>query len=185
MTDGSIDGEAVRGRAGRRAARRLAAALATWIGIATLVLLGDRPPAPRAADAPAEIASGERAMEILRRLAREDGERVSPPRPVGTAANARCRERLVEECRRVGLFPEIDERFCVATHDNVAGTTRNVIARLRGGAARTEPGSAILCMAHHDSVGAGPGIGDDLAGVAALLEVARALRAGGGTDRDV
>ncbi|MEM7567964.1 MAG: hypothetical protein AAF321_12105, partial [Pseudomonadota bacterium] len=106
MTDGSIDGEAVRGRAGRRAARRLAAALATWIGIATLVLLGDRPPAPRAADAPAEIASGERTMEILRRLAREDGERVSPPRPVGTAANARCRERLVEECRRVGLFPE-------------------------------------------------------------------------------
>ncbi|MEM1448373.1 MAG: M20/M25/M40 family metallo-hydrolase [Planctomycetota bacterium] len=195
MTDGSIDGEAVQGEAlhegpfhggaGRRAARRLGAALATWLVVATLVLVGDRPPAPLDLDAPPDVASGGRAMEILRRLARADGERVSPPRPVGTAANARCRERLVEECRRVGLFPEVDERFCVSTYQGAAGTTRNVIARLRGGAARTEPGSAILCMAHYDSVGAGPGIGDDLAAVAALLEVARALRAGEGTDRDV
>ena len=40
-------------------------------------------------------------------------------------------------------------------------------------------------MAHYDSVFAGPGIGDDLAGVAAWLEVARALASGPALERDV
>ena len=67
------------------------------------------------------------------------------------------------------------------------GTARNVVAVLpgdgtrRGGSGR----DAILCMAHYDSVFAGPGIGDDLAGVAAWLEVARALASGPAPERDV
>ena len=40
-------------------------------------------------------------------------------------------------------------------------------------------------MAHYDSVAAGPGISDDLAGVAAWLEVARALGHGPAPSRDV
>ena len=67
------------------------------------------------------------------------------------------------------------------------GTARNVVAVLRGdGTRRSDSGrDAILCMAHYDSVFAGPGIGDDLAGVAAWLEVARALASGPGLQRDV
>jgi hypothetical protein len=50
----------------------------------------------------------------------------------------------------------------------------NIVARLDG----TAGDGAILLMAHYDSVGAGPGVSDDLAGTAAVLEVARALKAG-------
>jgi Zn-dependent M28 family amino/carboxypeptidase len=52
--------------------------------------------------------------------------------------------------------------------------TRSVIAELEG----SEPGSVIMLGAHLDSVIDGPGINDDGSGVAALLEIARAL---GGT----
>src|SRR5690606_40854732 len=40
-----------------------------------------------------------------------------------------------------------------------------------------EGDEAVLLAAHYDSVAAGPGAADDGAGVAALLEVARALKA--------
>lgn len=136
-------------------------------------------------DAPAEIASGGRARSFLERLAQEEGGGAPQPRPVGTAANARCRERLLEEWRRLGFTPEVSEQVTVVEDRNVAGATQNVLVRLRGSGRLRGPGTAILCMAHYDSVGAGPGIGDDLSGVAALLEVARALKARGGTSRDV
>ena len=51
---------------------------------------------------------------------------------------------------------------------------KNVVARLPG----REPGKSVLLMAHYDSVPAGPGVSDDMAGVAAILEVARVLKAG-------
>ena len=182
MLDGAPDAQLDPARAD---GRRLALGLVLWAALAAVSLIGGRPPEVLPSDAPVGVASGARALQVLRRLARDDDERVSPPRPVGSAANERCRERLLVECRRVGLFPEVDVRFAVSTHENVAGTTRNVVARVRGSAAITEPGRAILCMAHYDSVGAGPGIADDLAGVASLVEIARALRAGGGLRRDV
>src|SRR5690606_17913127 len=37
-------------------------------------------------------------------------------------------------------------------------------------------GPAVLLTAHYDSVAAGPGAADDMAGVAAMLEIARILR---------
>jgi peptidase M28-like protein/PA domain-containing protein len=49
--------------------------------------------------------------------------------------------------------------------------TRSVIAQLAG----TEPGRVVMLGAHLDSVIDGPGINDDGSGVAALLEIARAL----------
>ena len=52
--------------------------------------------------------------------------------------------------------------------------TRSVIAELEG----SEPGSVVMLGAHLDSVLDGPGIDDNGSGVAALLEIARAL---GGT----
>jgi len=55
-----------------------------------------------------------------------------------------------------------------------AGPTRSILAELTG----TEPGAVIMLGAHLDSVIDGPGINDDGSGVAALLEIARAL---GGT----
>ncbi len=138
-------------------------------------------------------------MEVLQRLARGgvDAGQVSPPRPIGSAANARCRERILSELRSLGLRPEVQEVFGASTRQDCAGVVRNVVCRLRGqgqfSSSASLPGSgigsserqAILCMAHYDSVGAGPGVADDLAGVAALLEVARVLLKDRPLERDV
>ncbi|MDE2150286.1 MAG: M20/M25/M40 family metallo-hydrolase, partial [Gammaproteobacteria bacterium] len=55
----------------------------------------------------------------------------------------------------------------------VCGPVNDVIATLPG-----REDAALLLVAHYDSVPAGPGVGDDLSGVATMLEIARALRAG-------
>ena len=59
-----------------------------------------------------------------------------------------------------------------ATADTAAGVSA-ATAREASGAGR----DTILLLCHYDSVGAGPGAGDDGSGVACLLEVARAMRA--------
>jgi len=59
------------------------------------------------------------------------------------------------------------------TGRTVEAPTRSVIAELEG----SEPGSVVMLGAHLDSVIDGPGLNDDGSGVAALLEIASALRA--------
>lgn len=126
------------------------------------------PPAPKGQDAPAAEFSGGRAHEILRGLA-GDGS----PHPVGSAANARVRDTIVAELRRLGYAPELQEGTACSLGLNCAWV-QNIVARLDG----TQAGKAVLLMAHYDSVPAGPGVADDLSGVATVLEVARALKAG-------
>jgi hypothetical protein len=64
----------------------------------------------------------------------------------------------------------------------VGGVVDNVIATLPGS---SPAAGAVVVMAHYDSVSTGPGVGDDGAAVAAMLEVARVLRAGPPLVRDV
>ena len=124
-------------------------------------------------------------MKLLERIARDPSDTRTAPRPTGSAANAACRARIVAEFERIGLEPEVQEEFGVNVEQGATGVVRNIVARLRGSEGLRGEGRAILCMAHYDSVAAGPGISDDLAGVAAWLEVARALRAGDLPGRDV
>lgn len=124
------------------------------------------PPAPRGTDAPAAEFSGERAREVLRTLV-GDGS----PHPVGSPANARVRDTILAELRRLGYAPEVQEGMSCSLGLNCA-RVQNILARLDG----TQPGKAVLLMAHYDSVPAGPGVGDDLSGVASILETARALK---------
>lgn len=175
-------------------ARRVVIGILLWGAAAFLALWSVAPPSSVPAGAGADEASGGRALEVLERLARGgvDAGQASPPRPIGSAANDRCRERILDELRRIGLQPEVHEAFGASARFSCAGTVRNVVCRLRGvdsfassGASSDRSGEAILCMAHLDSVGAGPGVGDDLAGVAAWIEVARALIQGGPLGRDV
>src|SRR4030095_7045061 len=70
--------------------------------------------------------------------------------------------------------PQVQQATGVGTRYPVAARVQNVLARLPG---RHSGGHAILLVAHYDGVGAGPAAGDDAAGVAALLETLRALRA--------
>lgn len=148
-----------------------------WGLVAALVLLAlvlvlanvrTRPPAPRPADVPAGEFSAIRAQELLKTLL-GDGA----PRPTGSEANARARERIVAHLRWLGYTPEVRQSFVCNQGGNCARVS-NVVARLKG----REPGKAVLLLAHYDSVPAGPGAGDDLAGVATILEVARILKAG-------
>lgn len=125
------------------------------------------PPAPRGADAPSTEFSAERAQRMLADLA-GDGS----PRPTGSPAAGRAAGRAAALLAGAGYSPRVEVGF-VCRPGNVCGTVKNVVAELPGATTST-----VLAMAHYDSVGAGPGIADDLSGVASLLEVARALKSG-------
>jgi hypothetical protein len=153
---------------GREAGWGLLAGLAVLALALGLVVLRSAPPPPKPKDAPLAEFSAGRAREVLRDLV-GDGA----PRPVGSPANARARERILGILRGLGYAPEVQEGFACNRGGSCARVS-NVLARLAG----REPGKAVLLMAHYDSVAAGPGVSDDLTGVAAVLESARALKAG-------
>lgn len=141
---------------------------------ATLSLREGRAPAPRPTTAPAEVFSAGRAMAVLQRVLGDER-----PHPVGSAANAAVRDRLLAEFRRIGIAAQLRRRFVCGA--SACATVDNVLGHLPGASAD----DAILLTAHYDSVGAGPGAGDDGSGVAAVLEAARALKAGAPLARDV
>jgi hypothetical protein len=157
--------------------------------IAALALAGAvlgfvwRPHAPRArsASAPATEFSADRAMAHVRNIAIR-------PHPAGSDDHARVRDYLVGELARLGVQAELQTATSAAdlpspmsARYRVAARVENIIARLPG----RHSTAAVLLMAHYDSVAAGPGASDDAAAVAALLETARALRAGPALANDV
>ncbi|MDQ3920102.1 MAG: M20/M25/M40 family metallo-hydrolase, partial [Acidobacteriota bacterium] len=118
---------------------------------------------------PTEFSSG-RAMAQLKAISRR-------PHPMGSAEHAAVREQLIGELRALGLEPEVQTATVVAQRSAPpynAGTVRNVLARLGG----TAGGRAVLLVSHYDSVPTSYGASDDGTGVAAMLETARALKAG-------
>jgi hypothetical protein len=132
-----------------------------------LLELSARPPGPLSASAPeSQFASG-RAQETLARLIGD-----STGHPTGTAQNAMVRQRVIDEMIALGLQVETQSAFSCQPRWAVCANVTSVMARWPG----TSDGPAVLLTAHYDSVPAGPGAGDDMAGVAALLEVARVLR---------
>lgn len=145
----------------------LAAALVLF-ALALLLAVQGGPPPAKPASAPAAEFSAGRAQAVLRDLV-GDGA----PHPVGSPAAARVRERIVAELHSLGFTPEVQEAVGCTASGNCARVS-NVLARLPG----REPGKSVLLLAHYDSVPAGPGVSDDLAGVAAILEAARVLKAG-------
>ncbi len=142
-------------------------ALLLFAGTLLLFTFHAGPPAAKPASAPPAEFSAGRAEAVLRDLL-GDGA----PHPVGSPANARVREKILAQLRSVGYAPEVQE--AVACFSGNCARVRNVLARLPG----REPGKSVLLMAHYDSVPSGPGVSDDMAGVAAILEVARILKAG-------
>ncbi len=145
------------------------------VPVTAAVLWLQGPPRPVPASAPAEVFSAERAMVHVREIARA-------PHPLGTAEHTRVRDYLVTQFRQLGFATEIQKRLAYRKETGQGlsmATVENVIAE--------KPGSAksgtLLLTAHYDSHLTGPGAGDDAAGVAALLETARALEPGRNTLR--
>lgn len=160
---------------GRRSLPALSAILiVVFAAAAMLSLRGNQPPDPIGRDARSDTFSALRARDALERIL-GDGS----PHPTGSAANAAVRDRVVAEFAKLGLAPMVQRRFVCGTA--ICATVENIVVRLPG-ASRER---AVLLSAHYDSVAAGPGAADDGAGVAALIEVARALQSGPMLPRDV
>ncbi|MDQ2653802.1 MAG: M20/M25/M40 family metallo-hydrolase, partial [Chloroflexota bacterium] len=148
--------------------RRPLLAIAIMLLTFGLLELSARPPAPLPASAPESQFAAGRAQEKLARLVGD-----SSGHPTGTAQNAAVRQRVIDEMTALGLPVETQTAFSCQPRWAVCANVTNVMTRWPG----TSDGPAVLLTAHYDSVAAGPGAGDDMAGVAALLEVVRVLRA--------
>ncbi len=142
----------------------LAALLVLSAAIGGLVLESRTPPAPLPATASPRLFSAARAWRHVQAIA-------ARPHPIGTAAHDSTRDYVMTELRTLGLLPEIHEATGVRWRS--AARVQNVIARVPG---TSRTGHAVLVMAHYDGVPTGPAAGDDAAGVAAVLELLRALR---------
>ena len=92
------------------------------------------------------------------------------PHPSGSPEASLVADRIREHLEWLGYIPKEQQTLAAGPSGTVA-EVRNVMARRSG----TEQGPVILCVAHYDSVWAGPGVADDMAGVATLLETARAV----------
>ncbi|MBD3759364.1 M20/M25/M40 family metallo-hydrolase [Rhizorhabdus sp.] len=160
----------------------LAAAVAGALLWAFLAIL---PPAPRNADTPATDFSATRASVDIEAIGRE-------PHPVGSAGNARVRTYLAGRLKALGA--DVREQPIPLSGTSLgrlgkwsgrkeSGVVAHNLIGVIAGKDRNRP--AVLLMAHHDSVWGSPGAADDAIGVAAALEVARAVRARGPAQRDL
>jgi hypothetical protein len=137
--------------------------------VAALGIYETRPPAALGLSAPPAQFSAARAISSLAHFATE-------PHPTGSAANERVRLYLVATLRRLGAEVEVEKLIGRHLHRGVVrqGEVQDIVARLPG----VHNHRAVMLVAHYDSVPAGPGAGDDGAGVSTILEVLRAVRAG-------
>ncbi|WP_371097029.1 M20/M25/M40 family metallo-hydrolase [Streptomyces sanglieri] len=159
----------------RRRTPALAALLLLLLtGIAAMLPL--RISEPRPASAPTGDFSAARAVARLDHIAKV-------PHPAGSAAQSDVREYLVGEMRKLGLRPEVQTRVAPSDADSpaIVGSVSNVHATISG----KQPTGRVLVVAHYDSVPIAPGAGDDGSNVAAILEVARVLKAGPQLRNDV
>ena len=156
-----------------------------WIGVvvalvlsalAAISLLALEPLDPRPVSTPANEFSAERAFSHVEQV----GER---PHPVGSAANAEVRNYLIGQLEDLGLQPTVQEATSARTKEGTASIARveNIHARIEG----RNPTGHVVLVAHYDSVPRGPGAADDGAGVAAILEIARAITSGSAPRNDI
>lgn len=142
----------------------LAVMIAQWMAL---------PPRPKPATAPETEFSAQRALAHIRVMAQE-------PHPAGSEANDRVCEYIQQTLRDFGLEPVLVERFKRVSSHRI-NWQRCVLARIPG----TAPTKAFAMDAHFDSVPYGPGATDDLSGIGAMLETARALKAGPPLKNDI
>lgn len=136
------------------------------LSLLLLQVLTGEPPSPKSADLPDSEFSAYRAETTLRALLAEN-----QPHPVGTAENRLVKSRIIEKLQDYKLQTVEQKTIGCSFRYPSCAWVENVLAKIPG----TQTGPAVLLMAHYDSVPMAPGAGDDGAGVAALLEIARTL----------
>src|SRR5262245_39760070 len=154
------------------------AAIPAVIAITIYVALRQlTPPDAVSAKASATDFSSERAMAHLRLVS-------SMPRPIGSTEHAIVRQYILDELGKLGWNPQIQTATVMSNVSDpllTLATVTNVVARLKG----AEGPGALMLVGHYDSVPTSPGAGDDGSAIAAMLETARALKAGPALKRDV
>lgn len=149
--------------------------LSLIFGIYLGILLNTAPQAPQQAGL--ETFSVDKEIAHIKAIAQK-------PHPAGSREHDRVRDYIFNTLEELGLNPEIQKTISVRKMrwgGHRAVEVENIAARLKG----TNNSKAILLMAHYDSVSEGPGANDDGSGVAAILEILRALKAGGPLKNDV
>ena len=114
---------------------------------------------------PVEFSAG-RAMKHVQVVAQK-------AHPTGSDAIFDLRDYIVKYLTDLGFSPQIQRTL--VTQNQVAAYVENITAKLEGTASNEK---AVFLVAHYDSVPFGTGAADDGSGVAALLETARAIKAG-------
>ena len=133
------------------------------------------PPDVRGADIPADQFSAARAQEVQTIIA-GNGSRV-----IGSDANGAARTFLSGALSQAGWKTEIQSAMSCSRHGACA-PVKNIVATRAG----TDPAAtAVLLMAHYDSVTCSPGATDDGFGTSAVIEAARNLAAGPQLRRNV
>ena len=155
-----------------------ALALALFIGVISL-----QTPSPRGMTASPTVFSAARAMVDVREIAQR-------PHPVGSPDHQRVQTYLVARMTALGLTPALQigemseqgrKRLTKWGLDATAVPV-NIVGVLPG---KNPSAPAVLLMAHYDTVAKSPGAADDSAGVAAVLEAVRAIKARGPAERDL
>ena len=131
----------------------------------SLAWICENPPAP---DSSASSFSATRAIAQIKDIL---GSEVA--HPTGSAKNAEVLRGIAQAVERLGYATQRQPAFlCNDTNDCVY--LENLVVRIPG----QTNGPAVLLDAHYDSVAAGPGVADNLSGVAIALEIARQIHAG-------
>ncbi|WP_232284475.1 M20/M25/M40 family metallo-hydrolase [Bacillus timonensis] len=105
------------------------------------------------------------------------------PHPLGSKEHDHVRDYLVKALSDLGLSPQIQKTNSLYTRSSFisGGTVENIYTKIEG----TNSTKAIMLVAHYDSVPGSPGVSDDGAGVAAILETVSALKKGQPLQNDV
>lgn len=147
--------------------------IATAAGLLLLTALSvarvSRTPAPVAANAPDTVFSAERALRHVAQIAQR-------PHAMGMPDHDRVRDYILRQLNALGVRASVETTTAVGTRYQASGRVQNIVGVLPGrNAGENKP--VVLLMAHYDGVEAGPAAADDGAGVAAILETLRALKA--------
>lgn len=161
--------------------------LLALVGCLALALAGawmaSRTPAPTPGSATASVGAfntGRAFLDVQTIAAR--------PHPLGSAEHDNVRAYLMQRLAGMGLQPQERPGHAVEARTGRSGKwieggdLVNVLGVLPG---KDSALPALAILAHYDSVPNSPGAADDGSGVAALLEIARALKAGPQPERDV
>jgi hypothetical protein len=136
------------------------------IGLVFISIRSASPPAARLGNVPDTAFSINRAYAHLLQISRQ-------PHSTGTVGNEIVRGYIAEVCRQLGYTVEIQSTTSITNRGERinAAFVNNVIAVKKG----LHNSKSVMLMSHYDSEPNTPGAGDDGAGVAAMLETARAL----------